>query len=75
MSLLAHVTCATEYAGLLFAISNTSATLPGIIGVPLTGWLLDLTKSWAITFYMTAALYVLGTVVFIMLAEGTVCIP
>lgn len=64
-----------EYAGLLFAISNTSATLPGIVGVPLTGWLLDATKSWALTFYLTAALYVAGTVVYLLLAEGTVCIP
>ena len=64
-----------EYAGILFAISNTSATLPGIIGVPLTGFLLDVTQSWAITFYLTAALYVFGWAVYLLFAEGTVCIP
>jgi len=38
-------------------ISNTAATLPGIIGVAATGFILQATNSFSAAFYLTAAIY------------------
>jgi ACS family sodium-dependent inorganic phosphate cotransporter len=47
---------------MLIGFSNTLATLPGIAGVAVTGWLLDATHSYAATFLMTAAIVTAGAV-------------
>lgn len=37
---------APKHAGIVFAAGNTSATAAGLLAVPVTGLLLDLTGSW-----------------------------
>ena len=45
-----------RHAPVLVGASNTLATIPGIAGVAITGWLLDLTHTYAVTFLLSAAI-------------------
>ncbi|HKV54156.1 MAG TPA: MFS transporter, partial [Candidatus Binataceae bacterium] len=65
-----HLDVAPRYAGILMGMSNTAATIPGIIGVAATGAILQATGSFAAAFYMTAAVYALGIVCYIKLGSG-----
>jgi len=59
-----------NYAGILFGLSNTAATIPGIAGVYLTGYIRDVTHSWSLVFWITTGINVAGTIVWILFASG-----
>jgi ACS family sodium-dependent inorganic phosphate cotransporter len=61
---------APRHADVIWGISNTFATLPGIFGVFLTGWLVDHTGSFAAPFFVTAGVAFFGALVFLLLASG-----
>jgi ACS family sodium-dependent inorganic phosphate cotransporter len=61
---------APRHADVIWGISNTFATLPGIFGVFLTGWLVDHTGSFAAPFVVTAGVCLSGAVVFLVFASG-----
>lgn len=65
-----HLDIAPRYADVLFSISNTAGTLPGIIGVALTGWLLDVTGGYTATFALAAAINVTGALVWLVWSTG-----
>lgn len=65
-----HLDIAPRHAGILFGISNTFATLPGIIGVALTGYLVDITGTYASAFYLTAGIYAFGLIVWQLFSTG-----
>ncbi|HTO09247.1 MAG TPA: ACS family MFS transporter [Myxococcota bacterium] len=65
-----HLDIAPRYAGALMGLSNTAGTLPGVVGVAVTGYLLESTGSWALVFGIAGAFYVAGTVVWLMFARG-----
>ena len=65
-----HLDIAPRYAGPLMGLSNTAGTLPGVIGVAVTGYILDATGSWALVFGIAAGLYVAGTAVWLLFAKG-----
>lgn len=65
-----HLDIGPSYAGILMGISNTAATIPGIIGVATTGFILDLTGSFAAIFYITAGVYAVGLVGYLAWASG-----
>lgn len=65
-----HQDIGPEYAGILLGISNTAAAIPGIVGVALTGLILDRTGSWGLVFAIAIAFYCLGTVVYNVFARG-----
>jgi MFS transporter, ACS family, solute carrier family 17 (sodium-dependent inorganic phosphate cotransporter), other len=65
-----HLDIAPRYAGALMGLSNTAGTLPGVIGVAVTGYILDATGSWSLVFGIAAALYVAGTAVWLVFAKG-----
>ncbi len=65
-----HLDVAPRHAGILFGISNTFATIPGIIGVVLTGYLVDVTGTFASAFYLTAGMYVVGLIVWQLFSTG-----
>ena len=56
-------------AGMAVGISNTFASLTGILGQPLTQKLLDATGSFRVPFGVGAAVHMLGALVFISLAS------
>jgi ACS family sodium-dependent inorganic phosphate cotransporter len=48
----------------VYGFSNTFATIPGIVGVAVTGWLVDVTGTYSAAFALAAAVSVLGALVF-----------
>jgi len=61
---------APRYADVIWGISNTFATLPGIVGVAVTGWLVDRTGGYAAPFLVTAGVAVAGALVFLGFGSG-----
>lgn len=56
---------APRHSALLGAFSNTIATIPGIVAVSITGWLVDATGTYTAAFILTAAVSVFGALVFV----------
>jgi ACS family sodium-dependent inorganic phosphate cotransporter len=65
-----HLDIGPRYAGILMGISNSAATIPGIIGVAATGFILDHTGSFAAIFYITAGVYAVGLAGYLAWASG-----
>ena len=65
-----HLDIAPRYADVLMGITNTAGTVPGIIGVALTGWLVDATGTYAAAFTLVAAINVFGALVWLAFATG-----
>ncbi|MHB8383014.1 MAG: ACS family MFS transporter, partial [Candidatus Binataceae bacterium] len=55
-----HLDIGPTYAGVLMGISNTIAAIPGIIGVAVTGFIVQASGSFAAVFYLIAAVDVIG---------------
>lgn len=66
---VAHFDINPEFAGVIFGLGNTAATLTGIVGVQVTGLILQWTKSWALVFLAAAFHYVVGVIVWLALAH------
>jgi ACS family sodium-dependent inorganic phosphate cotransporter len=65
-----HLDIAPRHAGALMGLSNTAGTIPGVVGVVLSGWIVRETGSWAMVFYVAAAVKVFGLVFFLAFAKG-----
>lgn len=65
-----HLDIAPRYAGVLMGITNTVATLPGIVGVALTGWLIDASGTYAAAFALAAAVNLIGSLAWLAFATG-----
>eukprot|EP00262_Sarcandra_glabra_P001938 TRINITY_DN1211_c1_g2_i1.p1 TRINITY_DN1211_c1_g2~~TRINITY_DN1211_c1_g2_i1.p1 ORF type:complete len:196 (-),score=15.54 TRINITY_DN1211_c1_g2_i1:77-664(-) len=66
-----HQDISPEYASILLGITNTVGAIPGIVGVALTGYLLDSTHSWSMSlFYPSIFFYLTGTVVWLAFASS-----
>ncbi len=65
-----HLDVAPTYAGILMGISNTVATIPGIIGVAAAGLIVQTTKSFSAVFYLIAAVYLVGMLLYLRWASG-----
>lgn len=61
---------APRYADVIWGISNTFGTIPGIVGVAVTGWLVQRTGSYTAPFVLTAAVSVVGALVFLRFGSG-----
>ncbi|MEP6732741.1 MAG: ACS family MFS transporter [bacterium] len=61
---------APRYADVIWGISNTFATLPGIFGIAVTGWLIDRTGGYTAPFVVTAAVSIVGALVFFVAGSG-----
>ncbi len=58
-----------RHAAPFYALSNTVATVPGVVGVYITGWLLDVTGGYGWTFALAAGINLVGTVVWLAWAR------
>jgi MFS family permease len=65
-----HMDIAPRSAGTLMGITNTAATIPGIIGVYVSGLILDATGSWAIVFDVAAGVALFGLAFYLVFASG-----
>ena len=61
---------APRHADVIWGISNTFATIPGIVGVAITGWLVQQTGSYSSAFILTAVIALAGGAVFLVAASG-----
>lgn len=61
---------APRYADVIWGISNTFGTIPGIVGVAVTGWLVERTGGYTAPFVVTAAIAVTGAVTFLVFGSG-----
>ncbi|XP_062014948.1 probable anion transporter 5 [Rosa rugosa] len=75
-----HMDIAPRYAGIVMGVSNTAGTLAGIIGVDLTGKLLEAARtadsslsspeSWRLVFLIPGLLCVFSSFVFVLFSTG-----
>jgi len=61
---------APRYSGILAGITNTVATLPGILGIVITGWLVDVTGTYVSAFAIAAGLNIFGAIVWLLFASS-----
>lgn len=61
-----HLEIAPRYADVLMGLTNTAGTIPGVIGVALTGWLVDVTGTYTSAFALAAGVNIFGAVVWLM---------
>ncbi|ERN12592.1 hypothetical protein AMTRI_Chr01g113530 [Amborella trichopoda] len=75
-----HLDIAPKYAGIVMGVSNTAGTLAGVVGVGLTGRILEDAKlgsgeltspeSWKPVFFIPGYLCIMSAVVFMVFATG-----
>ncbi|KAL4228698.1 hypothetical protein ACF0H5_011741 [Mactra antiquata] len=68
-----HLDIAPQYASILMGLSNTFATLPGIISPALTGAIVTEKGNagdWQIVFYIASGVYVFGAIIYGIFASG-----
>lgn len=65
-----HMDIAPRHAGTLMGVTNTAGTIPGVVGVYVTGVILQATGSWTLVFQLTAAVTIAGLVVFLLFGSG-----
>jgi ACS family sodium-dependent inorganic phosphate cotransporter len=65
-----HLDIAPRYADVLMGITNTAGTIPGIIGVIITGWLVDTTGSFASAFTLCAAINIFGAIIWVLFSTA-----
>ncbi|CAL5211211.1 unnamed protein product [Lathyrus oleraceus] len=75
-----HMDVAPRYAGIVMGVSNTAGTLAGVVGVDLTGKLLEAAKasdldlsspeSWRAVFFIPGLMCVFSSVIFLLFSTG-----
>lgn len=68
-----HLDIAPQYASILMGISNTFATIPGIVSPALTGVIVSDQHDkgeWQVVFYLAAGIYLGGCVIYGLFASG-----
>ncbi|XP_020610537.1 sialin-like isoform X1 [Orbicella faveolata] len=68
-----HLDIAPRYAGVLMGITNSAATIPGMVGPYVVGYLTDNEPTrgqWQKVFYISAGLYVVGWITYLLLGSG-----
>jgi ACS family sodium-dependent inorganic phosphate cotransporter len=61
---------APRHGGVMVGFTNTVCQIPGIVGVGITGWLVDATGTYSAAFALAAAISVLGALVFASLFDA-----
>ena len=61
-----------QHAGTLMGITNTAGTIPGIIGVYVSGLILQWTDSWTLVFQVAAAINLFGLLFYLVFARTEV---
>jgi ACS family sodium-dependent inorganic phosphate cotransporter len=65
-----HLDIAPRGAGVIMGLSNTAGTIPGIIGVYISGLILETTGSWAMVFQTAAGVLTFGLVFYLLFASA-----
>lgn len=70
--LVNHLDIAPKHAGVLMGLTNTAGTIPGIIGVTVSGLILQWTDSWALVFQVAAVINLIGLAFYLKFASAKV---
>jgi len=71
-----HLDIAPQYAAILIGITNTFATIPGIVSPLLTGLVVtsndpdEMKNQWRIVFFVSASIYLFGAVFYWLFCSG-----
>jgi len=66
-----HMDLAPRHAGKLMGLTNTAGTIPGIIGVTVSGMILQATNNdWALVFQVGAGVTLFGMIFYLLFASG-----
>jgi len=65
-----HLDIGPKYAGVLIGLTNTAATIPGILAPIITGFIVKFTGDWNTVFYLATAVMLVGMVVWNLFATG-----
>ena len=65
-----YLDVAPRGCAVLWAFGNSFATIPGIVGVAVTGWLVDVTGTYSAAFVLTAIVSATGALAFGVLADS-----
>lgn len=65
-----YLDVAPRHGAVLFGFGNTFATIPGIVGVAVTGWLVDVTGTYSAAFVLTAVVSAAGALIFGLLFDA-----
>jgi predicted MFS family arabinose efflux permease len=65
-----HFDLAPRHSGFLYGMNNSMSLVPGVVGVPLTGWMLEVSGwQWEGVFGLAAAHYLVGLGVFLVFSS------
>src|SRR5262249_55150553 len=59
-----YLDVAPRHGAVVFGFGNTFAQIPGIVGVAVTGWLVDLTGTYSAAFVLRAIVSATGALLF-----------
>ena len=65
-----YLDVAPRHGALLMGFGNTLGTIPGIVGVAVTGWLVDVTGTYSAAFVITAVVSAAGALIFGLLFDA-----
>ncbi|XP_057829045.2 probable anion transporter 6, chloroplastic isoform X2 [Cryptomeria japonica] len=66
-----HQDISPEFASILLGLTSTAGAFPGIVGVALTGYLLDQTHSWTLALFAPSIFfYITGSIVWLAFASS-----
>ena len=65
-----YLDIAPRHGAVLFGFGNTFAQVPGIVGVAVTGWLVDVTGTYSAAFVLTAIMSAAGALTFGLLFDA-----
>ena len=65
-----HMDIAPRHAGTLMGSTNTAGAIPGIIGVFVTGLILELTGSWVLVFSVAGGVTFIGLAFYLLFASS-----
>lgn len=65
-----HMDVAPKHAGTLMGITNTAGTVPGVLGVIISGWILQETNSWTMVFQVAGGVTLFGLVFYLVFGSG-----
>ncbi|PNP96701.1 ACS family MFS transporter [Sphingobium sp. SA916] len=65
-----HLDIAPRHADVLAGLTNTAGTLPGVIGVILTGIIIDISGSFALVFQISVIINLIGVAIWLRWASG-----
>jgi len=65
-----HLDIGPKYAGVLVGLTNTAATIPGILAPMITGFIVKFTGDWNMVFYIATAVMLFGAIIWNLFASG-----